>query len=144
MVSVILWVTNQQKVMYIPFKWALCHMRCIHLWGEGLISTCCKDDRLSVFLHLVYKLKLYFLQIQSSCICFLKVSATFRMMVEDMELGLRAASLCPGATGSTGRHIWSSLASPCVSSYSASGILEGSFHTVLPCPLLPPLLLSSR
>lgn len=100
-----------------------------------------KDHRVSVFFHLVCKLKLYLLQIYTSCTWFLKGSATYRMTVEDVELGFTVVCLGPGATGSTGRCIWSSLTSPCISSYSASDIMEGSAHTVLPCPLLPPLAL---
>ena len=138
LISVILWVTWTDKVVYVPFKWALHDIWCIHLWGKGLISTYRKDHRVSVFLHLVHNLKLYLLQIQSSCTWFLKVSATFRTTVEDVELGFLVAGLCLGAAGSSGRHIWSSLAFPCISSYSASSILEGSSHPVLPCPLLPP------
>lgn len=94
------------------------YMRCIHLWGKGLMSTYHKDHRVSVFLHLVDKFKLYLLQLQSSCTCFLKVSATFRMTVEDVDLGFLMDGLCPGAAGSAGRCIWSALASPHVSSYS--------------------------
>jgi len=100
------------------------------------MSTYCKYHRVSVFFHLVHKLKLYFLQIQSSCTWFLKVSASCRVTVEDTELGLLMVCLCLGAAGSAGRHIWSRLASPCISSYSTSGMLEGSSDPVLPCPLL--------
>lgn len=107
------------------------------------MSTYCKDHRVSVFFHLVCKLKLYLLQIYTSCTWFLKVSATFRMTVEDVELGFTVVCLCPGATGSIGRCIWSSLTFPCISSYSVSDIMEGSAHTVLLAPCFPPLLLSS-
>lgn len=69
------------------------------------MSTYYKDHRGSVFLCLAHKLKLYLLQIQSRCTWSLKVSTTFRMNVEDVELGFLLAGLCLGAAGSAGRHI---------------------------------------
>lgn len=102
-----------------------------HTWGGKVLLSTYKDYKITAFFHPIHKPKLYFLQIHSSWACFLKVSVTLRTTVDGVGLCFLVACLCPGTDGWAGRHIWSSLVSPSISSYSTSSTLESSSHTFL-------------